>query len=115
MAAPAWAGASPGTEGIFWIGAPGEDPTDWIGALGEEGVSSDGFAFDVDVVEKRGGRLDFVCALDLVRAFYGQGADFFWVYGILVLWPTTLMMWVCRPSSSMALHMVLPSMARVLS
>ena len=84
-------------------------------ALGEEGISGDGFTFDIDGVEKRDRRLDFIYAFDLIRTFYGQGADFFWVYGILVLWPTTLMMWVCRPSSSIALHMVLPSMARVLS
>jgi hypothetical protein len=84
-------------------------------ALGEEGISGDGFALDIDGVEDRSGHLDFVCAFNFIRTFYGQRTDFFWVYGILVLWPTTLMMWACRPSSSMALHMVLQSMARVLS
>jgi hypothetical protein len=46
-------------------------------ALGEEGISGDGFVFDIDGVENRSGHLDFVCAFDFIRTFYGQGTDFF--------------------------------------
>jgi hypothetical protein len=34
---------------------------------------------DIDGIEKRDGHPDFVSALELFIAFYGQGTDFFWV------------------------------------
>ena len=48
----------------------------------------------------------------LVAAVDGRGGDFFWVWQIWVWCPTTPRMWVWCPSASMALHMVLPSMAK---
>jgi len=48
-------------------------------ALGQQGVAGNFFAFDIDGIQQGDGRLDLVGTLDLVTAFYGQDADFFWV------------------------------------
>jgi len=47
--------------------------------LGEQGIGSDGFAGDIDTVEKRDGGFDFVGLFFFVASFYWQGSDFFWV------------------------------------
>lgn len=48
-------------------------------ALGQEGVGGNHFALDVDSVKERGGRFDLVGSLELLIAFFGEGAYFFWV------------------------------------
>jgi hypothetical protein len=48
-------------------------------ALGQQGIAGNFFAFDIDGIQQRDGRLDLVGTLELFTAFYGQGTDFFWV------------------------------------
>lgn len=82
-------------------------------ALGQQGIGGDVLSLNVDAIKKRHEHTDFIGLLGLVAVRYGQSADFFWVWHKPVSCPTTLMMCVCRPFSSMALHMTLPSMARL--
>lgn len=80
-------------------------------ALGQQGVGGEGLAGDVEGFQQWDDHLDLVGLIDLLATAYGQGADFFWVWQVWLWWPTTPRMWVWRPSASMALHIVLPSMA----
>lgn len=48
-------------------------------SLGKECVSGNVFVPDIDGIEERDGHPDFIGSLELFIAFYGQGADFFWV------------------------------------
>ncbi len=48
-------------------------------ALGKECVCGNVFALDIDGIEQRDDHPDFIGALELFIAFYGQGTDFFWV------------------------------------
>ena len=85
-------------------------------ALREQGVGTDDLAFDVDGIEQGDGGLDLVGLLDGIGiAADRQCAYFFWVWQALVWCPATPMMWVWPPFSSMALRIVLPSMARLSS
>jgi hypothetical protein len=47
--------------------------------LGQQGVGGDGLAGDVQRLKDRNDHLDLIGLLDLVKAFYGQGNNFFWV------------------------------------
>ncbi|MGH8475273.1 MAG: hypothetical protein ACRER2_05795 [Methylococcales bacterium] len=67
-------------------------------ALGEQGVGRDGLAGQVEGPEERDDHPDLVGLLGLVAPVYGQGTDFFWVWQILVWWPTTPRIWVWRPA-----------------
>jgi hypothetical protein len=49
-------------------------------ALSKQGVGANVTARDADAVEHGGKHPDFIGLLDLILAFYGQGADFFWVW-----------------------------------
>lgn len=46
--------------------------------LGQQGIGGDIFPLDVDGVQHRDDRIDFVCALDSI-VVYRQGSRFFWV------------------------------------
>ena len=48
-------------------------------SLGEQGICGDVFVFDIDGIQQRDSHPNFIGALEFLTAFYGQGADFFWV------------------------------------
>ena len=88
--------------------------------LGEQGVGGEGFAGEVGFEGLKHGDdgADLVGALGLFAGADGQAAYFFWVWVVWERWPTALGMWVWQGpswSSWMALHRVLPSMARTSS
>jgi hypothetical protein len=53
-------------------------------ALGQQGIGANILALDIDGIQQWDGHLDFVRAFDFFAIFYGQGANFFWVWQILV-------------------------------
>src|SRR2546421_659650 len=65
--------------------------------LGQQGVDGDVLALNTDRVQQRDHRLDLIRAFDFVLFLprYGQGANFFWVWQVLVWGPTTLITFVC--------------------
>jgi len=48
-------------------------------SLGEQGIRGNVFVLDIDGIEQRNSHPNFIGALEFLTAFYGQGADFFWV------------------------------------
>lgn len=48
-------------------------------SLCQQGICGNVFALQIDGIEQGDGHSDFVGALEFFIAFYGQGADFFWV------------------------------------
>ena len=88
--------------------------------LGEQRVGGEGFVGEVgfEGLEHGDDGADLVGALGLLAGADGQAAYFFWVWVVWERWPTALRMWVWQGpswSSWMALHRVLPSMARTSS
>jgi len=79
-------------DGEMVMGLPVFDEVASQEALRQQGVGADGLTLDADRLEQGNGHFDFVGLLDLIAAgAYRQGADFFWVWQVLLSWPITLM------------------------
>jgi hypothetical protein len=52
--------------------------------LRQQGIGADILALNIDRIQQRDSYFDFVRAFDFFAIFYWQGANFFWVWQILV-------------------------------
>ena len=52
--------------------------------LRQQGIGANILALNINGIQQRDGHLDLVGAFDFFTIFYWQGANFFWVWQILV-------------------------------
>jgi len=78
-----------GFDGVEVVGVTAEEVVCQL-ALGQQGIGGEGLAGNVDGIDERDEGTDLIGLFFLIAIGYRQGADFFWVMAVWVLWPTTL-------------------------